>query len=1496
MNTFGGGRSWLSTAKLLAGWAASVLVLLTGTLVSLVQSQSSGCTNYPFTISVSGIARDPNGYFSPEGGSGYVSWSKPTGGSIYCSSVISSNAAWLYLSSSGSTGTSGNSGLTMSANGPYSRTGTLTVRSGPYDSSSYSVRQNPTVPALQITSPSSLPSGTVGSSYGPVSFNATGGTGGYRWSASGLPSGLTISVEGVLAGTPAAGSQGSYNPQFTVRDSSNNTTSVTRSLTISSGSISISSLNPSSVKAGSQGFTLTVNGSGFGSGATVFWNGSALSTTVAGPSQLTASVSASRVASPGTATVTVGLGELTSNSATFTITLDVSITSLTPSSTTAGGPGFTLTVNGIGFDSSAVVRWNGSGLTTTFVGTNQLTASVPSDRIASPGTVNVTVSSGGVTSNALNFTIAGSPTISSLSPSSAVAGGPSFTLTVNGANFAAGSVVLWNGSALDTPPGSSTRLTATVSASLIATAGVATVQVSAGGVSSNSLSFTITRPRLDVFPSQLSFTHQIGTSPPESQNLSITSTSTNLSFSISASGGIWLSVNPSGGTTPSTVTVSVNPGSLAAGDYSATLTVGSSGKADPVTVGVSLRVTGSGISAPITANPESLIFSYVARSATPPSSQSISLSSGNETVTFQAAVSTGSSAWLAVSPASGSTPALLTVSVDTEDLPAGTYNGAISITGGAGPVSVPIKLTVSPPQTIHLTASPPGLTFAYPEPSASLAAPQSISVFTDIGSLQYSATASGGSWLQLSGAQGVTPGAVKVRTNPAGLSPGDYDGTIVIEAVGTSLSPVRIPVRLTIAAPQAPQLSLSPSEIRLALVQGGSRINRDVLVSNDGGSVLEFQAEARISSGSNSNWLTVATSSGSVDPRRTATVKVAIDPAAVSPGTYRGTINVSGSGQSARVPVILAVSPNGPSILLSQTGLEFTATSNVRPPEQRFAVVNNGQGSMPWQLETEVLTGGNWLSVSPASGNSPAGALSNPYVTVAVDAQGLAAGTYYGTVRATADGAANSPQTVAVVLRVAGGSAVPPPLPSVSGILFEVERGKGETQQQLSLQNLSDQTVEFSSNATTEQDTVWFTVPARSLIPPRSQLDLTLESKLAGLPAGAYRGSLRMAFPGGPVQTVEVQSIVTAATTGSGGKDERFANPNCSPTKLVPVITSPQLPPGFQVRAGSPVNIEVNVVDDCGNPVTEAAIVVKLPEPYRSIELVHRANGIWAGTWVPLTEGPRKVDLKLAALAFRIGRVLVPDNEVTRSGEVLPGTETIADTVLNSASFQQPREVALGSWVSIFGEGLADSTAINEATRFPLELGGTQVTLGGDALPLYYVSGTQINALIPSGLAPNTTHQLEVRRTAQQSVGLDVVVAENQPAIYAVNQQGTGQGAILTSDNALAAPAGMFPGSRPARRGETIQIYATGLGVVSNPPGLGEPAPLTPPLSETLRRPVVMVGGHQAAIQFSGLAPGFVGLYQINALVPEAVTPGSAVPVTMTLDEAVSNEVTIAVD
>ncbi|MBI3940599.1 MAG: M23 family metallopeptidase, partial [Acidobacteria bacterium] len=161
----------------------------------------------------------------------------------------------------------------------------------------------------------------------------------------------------------------------------------------------VKSITPSAVGAGSASFTLRVNGENFASDASVRWNGDiGVITRYISPTQLEGVISPSLIARPGTATISVfnpAPGGGTSNGVIFTITSSGNPTpvveSLSPSSIASGSPAFTLAVNGSGFVSGSVVRWNGAARTTSFINANRLTASIAAADVAAAGSATVTV-------------------------------------------------------------------------------------------------------------------------------------------------------------------------------------------------------------------------------------------------------------------------------------------------------------------------------------------------------------------------------------------------------------------------------------------------------------------------------------------------------------------------------------------------------------------------------------------------------------------------------------------------------------------------------------------------------------------------------------------------------------------------------------------------------------------------------------------------------------------------------------------------------------------------------------------------------------------------------------------------------------------------------------------------------------------------------------------------------------------------------------------------
>jgi uncharacterized protein (TIGR03437 family) len=225
---------------------------------------------------------------------------------------------------------------------------------------------------------------------------------------------------------------------------------------------------------------------------------------------------------------------------------------------------------------------------------------------------------------------------------------------------------------------------------------------------------------------------------------------------------------------------------------------------------------------------------------------------------------------------------------------------------------------------------------------------------------------------------------------------------------------------------------------------------------------------------------------------------------------------------------------------------------------------------------------------------------------------------------------------------------------------------------------------------------------------------------------------------------------------------------------------------------------------------------------------------------------------------------------------------TVGTSVVNAASFKQP--VAPGSLFSIFGNSFAAKATSAPILPLSTTLAGTTVTVGGLPAPLVYVSPGQINAQCPAGISPGQAN-LQVNFGGVQSQSVSFPVAATAPGVFYWQNN---LGIITNQDQTLNTS------QNPAARGTSVTIYATGAGRTSSQPPDGN-APPSGTLSTTPTTPTVSFGGVQQPASFSGLAPGFVGLWQINVTVPSNAPVGNAVQVLVNLSGATSDSVTMAI-
>ncbi len=274
----------------------------------------------------------------------------------------------------------------------------------------------------------------------------------------------------------------------------------------------VTSISPTTVAAGSNALTLTVNGSGFISTSAVQVGGTAESTTYVSAAQLTATVPAGQIANGAELPVTVLNGSVSSSGAAVNLEVDnpaPAVTSLNPASEVEGTASATVVVSGTGFVPSTVINVNGSARTTTFTSSTQVSVVLTAADLAADANLSlmaVNPTPGGGSSAAATLAVIsppGTPVILSVSPNSVYTGSGDTTLTVSGENFTASSVVDWNGAALATTFSNicyytcTGELTATVPAADLTAAGTASVTVDTAGVVppvSNAVTVTITNP------------------------------------------------------------------------------------------------------------------------------------------------------------------------------------------------------------------------------------------------------------------------------------------------------------------------------------------------------------------------------------------------------------------------------------------------------------------------------------------------------------------------------------------------------------------------------------------------------------------------------------------------------------------------------------------------------------------------------------------------------------------------------------------------------------------------------------------------------------------------------------------------------------------------------------------------------------------------------------------------------------------------------------------
>jgi uncharacterized protein (TIGR03437 family) len=481
-------------------------------------------------------------------------------------------------------------------------------------------------------------------------------------------------------------------------------------------------------------------------------------------------------------------------------------------------------------------------------------------------------------------------------------------------------------------------------------------------------------------------------------------------------------------------------------------------------------------------------------------------------------------------------------------------------------------------------------------------------------------------------------------------------------------------------------------------------------------------------------------------------------------------------------------------------------------------------------------------------------------LTFALNTAGLAAGMATAIVTVSDPNAVDAPQTITVTVQMGGG--VP------GNVDLYVAPG-------------SSRDVTFSTNSPLTSST--------KTGDGGNWLSLTLEGN--GSFRFTYPYRLRVAPPAGMGE-----GTYNGTVTASGSN---FAGDNKAIAVTMRVTSQPIAVPSMDavnvtLAQGAPANTTVVALNNAG----AGALTVS-------------SATVTGGAWLTATQYAGGAVLKLDAGTMDAGTytglVAIASNAVNGTITVpvkfvvVPkGAPAIRfQGVVDNGTFGAGEAATGGDVMVVLGDQLSfGDLTVGPAPPLATTVGGAKVLVNGTEAPMYYSSYGQLAFQLPYGLSPGSV-EVQVSRDGQPSNKVSVDIASRAPRMLLIG--GTRYGAIVNQDGSLPMPTGALPGvnTHPAHAGDTLTIYAIGLGETSPLPAAGSPAPASEPLARLTAVPSVVFGGGIGAITgtplFAGLTPTYAGLYQVNVTIPDGVPKGT-LDLTLVFPDAVSNPASIVIE
>jgi uncharacterized protein (TIGR03437 family) len=582
---------------------------------------------------------------------------------------------------------------------------------------------------------------------------------------------------------------------------------------------------------------------------------------------------------------------------------------------------------------------------------------------------------------------------------------------------------------------------------------------------------------------------------------------------------------------------------------------------------------------------------------------------------------------------------------------------------------------------------------------------------------------------------------------------------------------------------------------------------------------------------------------------------VSVNPSGLSVGTYNGSINVTPVGPNATtitIPMSLNVT-SAPFIGTPVSSLlQFYDPENSYQPAQPQTIQVTSFGN-----PTTFTASSNvpWMTVSPASGTAPG------TISAAFSIAGLAAGTYNGQLLLT--GPANS-VTVPVEFEIASSVNTIP----VHSISFSAQTGGLAPASQSISGYWGLSTVSVSGGS-------WLSAVVQSS--PAGGSAVVVSANPKGLTAGTYTATITVSATGylaaqWPVTLVVYDTLPPLMVTPSS---LTFSGPSDGLGTQTLTVQSGAVPLSFTWSTST-------------SNVTTSVCNTTLESPCSGMSPL-QTPGVVQATPVPLETVPPGFYHANIAFTAAGETTNVP---VTISATPAAGLPPYLGSIVNAAS-QIEGAISPGEIVTMYGFSVGPfetaGFAVDSSGKVVTSLQGATVLFDGKAAPLIYGSAGQLNVMAPFEIAGQSSTVISLNYGSVASTAWAVPVATSAPGIFTIAGDGVGAGAVLNQDNSVNSAA------NPAARGSVVQIYVTGEGQTS-PSGVTgsvtQSNTKTPLLGVT-----VTIGGVAAVLQYAGSAPDSIaGLMQVNAVVPQGIATGAAVPIVVSVGGVASQAgVTIAV-